>query len=175
AIDLADGSVAGILRLANPVAAATGDRFVLRRAGRAIDAIVGGVVLDAAPARGVSRRRQTPDRVARLHRAVHARDGRSIEAAGLAFPGATGAGAGEVWLAPDAADAVGSAVLQAVVIDPTVTGARIAATRSLRRVVTIDRSGATLAARAVVDGLVESGRLVAEGASLRPAGAAATA
>ncbi len=41
-----------ILRLAGPIAIAPGDRFVLRRRA-ARDPIVGGLVLDAAPARGV--------------------------------------------------------------------------------------------------------------------------
>ena len=58
AIGLPDGTVAAILRLAEPLAAAPGDRFVLRRSGGA-DPVVGGSVLDVAPARGVSRRRQT--------------------------------------------------------------------------------------------------------------------
>ena len=64
AIDLPDGTaVAAILRLAEPVAAAPGDRFVLRRpSGR--DQVVGGQVVDVMPARGVSRRRQTSARVA---------------------------------------------------------------------------------------------------------------
>ena len=52
-----------ILRLAEPIAVAPGDRFVLRRSGGR-DPIVGGAVLDVEPPRGVSRRRQTVERVA---------------------------------------------------------------------------------------------------------------
>ncbi len=73
ALDLQDGSVGAILRLAAPLAVAAGDRLVLRRQSGA-ERIVGGVVLDGAPARGVARRRQTPDRVSAL--ADGARGGR---------------------------------------------------------------------------------------------------
>ena len=73
AIDLPGGTdVAAILRLAEPVAAAPGDRFVLRRPSGAHQ-VVGGQVIDVAPARGVSRRRQTAERVAALTAAVVAR------------------------------------------------------------------------------------------------------
>ncbi len=53
---------AAILRLAAPVAVAIGDRLVLRRPASR-DPIVGAVVLDPMPARGISRRRQTAERV----------------------------------------------------------------------------------------------------------------
>ena len=58
--------------LPTPVALAPGDRFVLRR-GPAM-APVGGVVLDVAPPRGISRRRQTAARVATLRTGVPERD-----------------------------------------------------------------------------------------------------
>ena len=60
---------AGIVRLGVPVAARPGDRFVLRRPGAAP---VGGRALDVVPPRGLSRRRQTPDRVAALASATGA-------------------------------------------------------------------------------------------------------
>ncbi len=71
AIDLPDGSVIAILRLAEPIAAAQGDRFVLRRSGGA-GPVVGGAVLDVEPPRGVSRRRQTVERMAGLAGAIEA-------------------------------------------------------------------------------------------------------
>ena len=46
ALDLPDGTSAGILRFSGPLAVATGDRLVLRRTGGA-DRVVGAVVLDA--------------------------------------------------------------------------------------------------------------------------------
>ena len=60
ALTLPDGRPAGILRLRQPIALRGGDRFVLRRGAQVPP--VGGVVLDAIPPRGISRRRQTPDR-----------------------------------------------------------------------------------------------------------------
>ena len=65
AIDLPGGSALAILRLDTPVAAAPGDRFALRRPSPG-SAAGGGVVLDAQPPRGVSRRRLTPKRAVPL-------------------------------------------------------------------------------------------------------------
>ncbi len=106
ALDLADGTAAAILRLTGPIATAPGDRFVLRRAsGR--DPIVGGLVIDAAPARGVSRRRQTAERVGRLAAAVAAGDETAAAAARLDLHGILARGDGTVALAPDVAEAAG--------------------------------------------------------------------
>jgi selenocysteine-specific elongation factor len=69
AIDLPDGDVAAILRLAAPVAAAQGDRFVIRGAA-GDERTVGGTVLDPSPPRGISRRRQTEARLRRLAEAT---------------------------------------------------------------------------------------------------------
>ncbi len=66
ALTLPDGRAAGIVRLAAPMALRPGDRFVVRRGAQADP--VGGVVLDTLPPRGVSRRRQTVERVAALAR-----------------------------------------------------------------------------------------------------------
>ena len=65
AIDLPDGSSLAILRLDAAIAAAPGDRFALRRPSPGSVA-GGGVVLDAQPPRGVSRRRMTEARAAAL-------------------------------------------------------------------------------------------------------------
>jgi selenocysteine-specific elongation factor len=65
ALDLPDGSVLAILRLAHPIAAAAGDPFALRQPSPGSTA-GGGVVLDPLPPRGISRRRLTPSRAAAL-------------------------------------------------------------------------------------------------------------
>ena len=65
AVDLPDGTAVAILRLERPVAAAPGDRFVLRRPSPAAT-VTGGRVLDPDPPRGVARRRTTVGRLAAL-------------------------------------------------------------------------------------------------------------
>ena len=73
AVGLPDGSVAAVLRLGSSVATFTGNRGVLRRPSPG--EVLGGVrVLDAVPARGISRRRATPERLAGLAAAVADRD-----------------------------------------------------------------------------------------------------
>jgi selenocysteine-specific elongation factor len=69
AVDLPDGSRLAILRLDGEVAAAPGDRFALRRPSPGSSA-GGGVVLDPAPPRGVSRRRFSAARAEALASAV---------------------------------------------------------------------------------------------------------
>ena len=90
---------AGIVRLASPIAARAGDRFVLRRSGAPP---VGGRILDVAPPRGLSRRRQTADRVAALAAAT----GDAVGLARLDLHGALVVD-GRVDLAPDVACPVG--------------------------------------------------------------------
>jgi selenocysteine-specific elongation factor len=172
AIDLAKGRVAAIVRLSAPVAAASGDRFVVRRGGSGSDAIVGGVVLDPTPARGVSRRRQTRDRVVGLAGAVHAGDEPAIRSARLELLGVAASEGDGVALATDVADTAGAAVLDAVGSGSTLTAARAAAARSLRRLVTIDRSATSAAAQTILEGLVGGGRLETSGSTVRPAGTA---
>ena len=62
---LPDGGLAVVLRLAEPIAIAPGDRFVLRRPSPG-GTLAGGRVIDADPPRGASRRRATPDRLVAL-------------------------------------------------------------------------------------------------------------
>ena len=50
ALELPDGAAAAVLRLDTSIAAATGDRFVLRRAATSGPAVLGGVILDPLPA-----------------------------------------------------------------------------------------------------------------------------
>ena len=68
-VDLPDGRLAAILRLDRPIATLTGDRGVLRRPSPG-DLVAGLVVLDARPARRVSRRRASPERIAALATAI---------------------------------------------------------------------------------------------------------
>jgi selenocysteine-specific elongation factor len=158
AIDLRDGTAAGIVRLAVPMALAPGDRFVLRRGPD--HAPVGGVVLDVDPPRALGRRRQTPDRVAAV--AAGEPDAR------LELHGALVAG-GRVELADDVRTAAVDAALASVPSD----GARTATVRgavatTLRRGTGLGRDDAAAAAQHVVDGMVQAGTLTRDGDRLRP-------
>jgi selenocysteine-specific elongation factor len=166
---LPGGSVGAILRLETPVAAAVGDRFVLRRATPA--AINGGIVLDPVPARGVSRRRQTAARVAALAAAVHAGDAAAVLDASVELHGILAA-----RLAPDVMDAARGAALATVTehhaVSPADAGpssgiVRTAVARSLRRAATLSREDAAVIAGRVVDELVRGGELVRDGDRLR--------
>ena len=70
---LPDGSMTAVLRLSRPVAVAVGDRAVLRRPSPG-DLMAAVRVLDTDPARGISRRRADPERVAELARTIAERD-----------------------------------------------------------------------------------------------------
>jgi selenocysteine-specific elongation factor len=168
ALELPDG-VAGILRLDEPVAVATGDRFVLRRAGGE-PAIVGGVVLDPSPARGVSRRRQTHDRVGALAGAVASGDLAAIQAARTDLHGILPPDR----VAPDVretARAVGRAAVDTQ--GSTLTSVRTAVARSLRRTATITADAVLPIAATLVNELVGEGLLARDGDRLRLPGLAA--
>ncbi len=172
ALDLPDGTSGAILRLAAPIAVATGDRLVLRRTSGA-ERIVGAVVLDPLPARGISRRRQTGERVARLAAAVAAGDAPATEAARLDLHGAlppAGPGPGPLRIAPDVEAAVDAEVLGAVDPASDLPAARAVAATALRRRATIDRTAAATAGAAVLERLVADGRLVRDGATVRRPG-----
>ncbi len=172
AIDLADGAAAAILRLSAPIAVAPGDRLVLRR-GAGADRIVGGLVIDALPARGVSRRRQTAERVGRLAAAVAAGDGAAARAARLDLHGVLDGedGRSGVVAAPDVVETVESAILRAVGDEASLDDVRAVAARTLRREATIDRTAALALGSELIAGLVRDGRLVREGTTLRSPGA----
>ncbi len=112
ALDLPDGSAGAILRLAAPLAVAAGDRLVMRRLSGA-ERIVGAVVLDGVPARGVARRRQSPDRVWALATALTRREPAAIAAARLDLHGALpgGDGTARVAVAPDVVGAIDEALV----------------------------------------------------------------
>ena len=162
---LPDGGAAGIVRFAGPVALRPGDRFVLRR-GQAITP-VGGTVLDTCPPRGISRRRQSPERIAAL--AVGGLDAR------LDLHGAIATGAGRVGLAQDVIDAATSATMTAIGDGAALARIRAATAGAIRRLATLRRDDAAAAAVGLIDQLIDDGRLVREGDMVRPAGTARVA
>ena len=173
-LELAGGAVATV-RLGDSLATRPGDRFVLRRGAPGLP--VGGVVLDPLPARGISRRRQTAERVERLDRAViggeSARD--AVAAARLELHGAVAEGR-HVTLAEDVARAAGETALEAVgsaAVGAPLAVVRAAVERSIRGRATIRRDAAAVAAAGLVDTLVADGDLVREGDRLRRSGVAA--
>jgi selenocysteine-specific elongation factor len=182
ALELPGGAAAALLRLDAFVAAATGDRFVLRRAATSGPAVVGGVILDPLPARGVSRRRQTPERVAALAAAAQAGELAAVDAARIELHGIV---VNERHVAADVRVAATAAALDAVRAHhaarpgdagPTLAALRSAAARALRRQATVSAGDAAARAAVLVDELVSEGRLVREGDRVRapdhqPAGA----
>jgi selenocysteine-specific elongation factor len=152
ALTVADGRAAGIVRLSEPIALRAGDRFVFRRGAPVLP--VGGVVLDPDPPRGISRRRQTADRVEAL--AGGAASAR-VELHGL-LDGA---------LAPDVAGVAESAAFAAVAPQAPLLRARAAVAQALRRSVTVRRDRALAVAAAMIERLVRDGRLVQDEGILR--------
>jgi selenocysteine-specific elongation factor len=176
AVDLPDTAAAAIVRLSAPIAAAPGDRFVLRRASGP-DRVVGGIVLDVAPPRGISRRRQSPERVRLLAEAIDARGSSPTAAAAarLDLHGALAGSEGGILLAADVAAAAAGDVLAALEADrsgadearPGLGPVRARAARVLRRMTTLRREEANAAAAALIEWLVADGRLVRDGDGLR--------
>jgi selenocysteine-specific elongation factor len=170
ALTLPDGRPAGIVRLAERVAMRPGDHIVLRR-GPATRPI-GGVVLDARPPRGLSRRRQTPGRLAAL---MSGADEARLDLHGALVEGR------RVMLADDVAEAARGAAIDAVASTPgdvsavPVTTVRAAAAAELRRLVSIRRDDAITAGSSLVDGLIADGRLVRDGDTVRLPGSAVAA
>ena len=171
AIELSGGSSIAILRLDAPMAAAPGDRFALRSPSAGSTA-GGGVVLDPAPPRGISRRRLTPDRAEALavspagslaaridlHGALRETDGWRL------------AGDVEAALAARARETVAAHHLA----DPASPGLVIGSLRSAvaleaRRRITLRRADADDVARQVVDGLIAGGALAREEDRVRDA------
>jgi selenocysteine-specific elongation factor len=167
-LELPGGSRLALLRLDREIAAAPGDRFALRRPSPGSTA-GGGIVLDADPPRGVSRRRLTPDRAAALL-------GADTGAARLALHGAIVRPGEEPRLAPDVAAALETRAVALVAAHheaaPDDPGMPLAALRpevalAARRLVTLGRAAADQVARATVDRLVADGRLARDGDRLR--------
>jgi selenocysteine-specific elongation factor len=161
ALVLPDGTSAGIVRFGGPLALRPGDRFVLRR-GQAITP-VGGTIIDTEPARGISRRRQTAERVGRLAVAPDA-------AARLDLHGVL-VDHGRVNLAPDVVEVAGAAVLEGVgPAGDRVGPLRAKAAIALRRLVSLRRDTAAVAADGLIDRLVADGLIVRDGDHLRRPG-----
>ncbi len=164
---------AGIVRLAAPIAARPGDRFVLRR-DRAEPA--GGVILDVRPPRGLSRRRQTAARVAALAATTGEAD--AHDAARLDLHGVLVID-GRAQLAEDVASAGAVAVLAAGDTagssGATLPAARSAAAAAIRRLATVRREDAGPVGTAIVDRLVAASRLVRDGDVVRLPGSAPAA
>jgi selenocysteine-specific elongation factor len=160
ALVLDDGRPAGIVRLTEPVALRPGDRLVLRRGPSA--ALLGGTVLDIEPPRGISRRRQTGDRVSAL--AAAAPDAR------LDLHGSL-----DGRLALDVAALAAAAAVDAVGDATPLARVRTAVAQALRRVVTIRRDDALDVAARVVDDVIAAGGLIRDGDVLRRPGTAAAA
>jgi selenocysteine-specific elongation factor len=165
-VDLEGGEVSAVLRLDAALAVAPGDRFVLRRPSPAAT-LAGGRVLDPAPARGVSRRRATPERIRAL--AGVPPGGEAWSAARLELHGATDRG-----LAPDVAADLDRAIVAAVQerSEHGLAGLRTLAARTLRRSVSLDPAGLERLASGAIESLVASGRLDRQGDRIRLAGSA---
>ena len=166
------------LRLAAPIAVAPGDRAVLRRTS-GTERVVGATALDIAPPRGISRRRQSIERVARLATTVAMGDRAAIVAARLDLHGALEPVSGPVTVAPDVRTYVGAAVVESVAEAVegamTLTAARTVAARELRRRVTLGRDAAASAAAGLVDELVRDRRLTRDDLDVRRPGTAPAA
>jgi selenocysteine-specific elongation factor len=171
AIGLPGGAAGAMLRLDEPIAVALGDRFVLRRAAGE-PAVIGGIVLDPAPARGMSRRRQTPERVATLAGAIAVGDATSISAARTDLHGIRPPSG----LAPDIRAAARATAVDAVAahhaaspdgLGPPLVSVRAAVAGTLRRAASVSSPNALAIAAALVDDLVADGRLLREGDRVR--------
>jgi selenocysteine-specific elongation factor len=182
------GAGVAVLHLARQIAAMTGARAVLRDPGSG--RTVGGVtLLDTAPPRGVSRRRMTAERMARLATAGSADDAIAAMldlhgtlssdrvvavSAALASGPATPPppGSSSLALAPDVAAAMADAAREVATSAPSMAQLRATLITRLRRLVSVDRAMAAPAADAVdrvITELVEGGELEGDGDAIRPA------
>ena len=176
AIELPDGTWLAILRLARPIAAAAGDRFALRRPSPGSTA-GGGVVLDALPPRGISRRRLNAERAGALAggRRTGGRGARCTPHGSTSTARSRPAGRGG-WRPTSrrrSAMAATGLVTAHHAAEPASPGLplptlRVDSSRSLaRRRVTLGRAGADAVARAVVDAAITGGVLVQDGDRVR--------
>jgi selenocysteine-specific elongation factor len=163
-MDLGNGEGSAILRLDRAIAAAPGDRFVLRRPSP-IETLAGGRVLDPVPPRGVSRRRATPQRMRAL--AGAAVDSAAWRDARLDLHGAFGGVPPRI--APDVAVSIDDVLVAEVDRRPGVRVAELTRTAvtAVRHLVNLPvpagEVGDDVGRRIVgarLEQLVESGRLV---------------
>ena len=179
-VDLEGGGGTAILRIERPVALAPGDRLALRRPSPA-ETLGGGRVLDAQPARGVARRRATPERlrsIAVADPATSAWSDARLDLHGAAPALGPGPDAANRWhLAPDVAAAVDTALMAALEAPGELRSGdllRLGAGELRRRVgplAGLGRSAADAAAARMVgeriDALVAAGRLSREADRVR--------
>jgi selenocysteine-specific elongation factor len=174
AIDAAGGWSVALLRLDRPIAAAAGDRFALRRPSPGSTA-GGGVVLDALPPRGVSRRRLTRERATASLAAAQGVDPEARADAGVDLHGALRRG-GRWSLAPDVVAALDEQAAALVAAhhasEPDSPGLADAVLRhdlalAGRRLVTLGATAADEVARHVIDTLVARGALARDHERLR--------
>jgi len=177
AVTLPDGRVTAVLRLAAPIATFASARAVLRRPSPG-DLAAGVTILDARPARGVSRRRAPPELLATLAVAIDDLDLDATADARVALHGLL-AGADRLLLAPDVRDALETAALAAIAAhhdaEPASSGLPAPALRgTLRsafgRLVTIrgdDAPAVEAGIAAVLDDLVVRRRLARDGDRFR--------
>jgi selenocysteine-specific elongation factor len=178
AIDLGAGQGSAILRLERPIALAPGDRFGLRRLSP-VETLGGGRVLDPRPARGIARRRASPERVRALAVAPAGSD--AWRAARLELHGVLEGPPATV--AADVADELDGALVDLVERRPAIRIAeltRAIATRLRRRVGGFG-SSAEVEANAThrivtgrLDTLVAEGRVRRDADRILPPGVAAT-
>jgi selenocysteine-specific elongation factor len=167
------GEVVLILRLAEPLAIAPGDRFVLRRPSPG-GTLAGGRVIDADPPRGASRRRANPERLATLAAAPALGD--AWAAARLELHGAA---TDSPALAPDLAAWLDERIVSAVITAPEGEGEvsraalRTTLARELRHHVTLDPAAAANFVSGAIERLVSDGRVAVTGDRLRDPGRAA--
>ena len=176
-VDLPDGRRIAWIRLDRPIAAANGDRIVLRRPSPPAT-IAGGLVLDASPPIGPSRRRATAERLAAMANATGAASAAvRLDLHGV-VPDRSGTDFGGFRLAADVlADMEDQAVVRVAAepADRSSRGHRLAELRAalaghLRRGVTVDGRAAATIAMAVLNRMVDDGRLDQDGDLIRPPG-----
>jgi selenocysteine-specific elongation factor len=189
-VPLPDGRVIARLRLARPVAVATGDHFVLRRTASG-SRVIGGSVLDPSPPIGPSRRRITPDLLAGLASTSATEQSRALVGLhGVLEPGRLPADdladetlgairlAGRLLARPivaaletEAFEAVATHA-RAAPLAPGVSRAelRVTLVRSLRRAASVDPRGADSIIDGLLAGLVAAGRLARDGDQLHESG-----
>ncbi len=174
---LPEGEMTALIRLEASIAAAPGDRFVLRRPSPA-EPLAGGRVLDPRPPTGAPWRRATAAEVGALARATTAHE---RAAALLALHGALPRARPEVAMLPEgSATPAGRLVLAAPLASDLVAAAlaavgagpgdgtplaalRVRLGRALRRRASVDPAAAADAAGSLVDAVVAAGRLARTG------------
>ncbi|HXR26887.1 MAG TPA: selenocysteine-specific translation elongation factor [Candidatus Baltobacteraceae bacterium] len=165
---LADGRQIATLRLAVPIAAAPGNRFVVRVPSPGRTA-AGGIVLDSAPPVGPSRRRASAGRLVALAMVRES----DAAAARLELHGVIARPAGRVGAMgrPEVAADLDAALHDEAVALPGASGmplaeARRALVRSLRRQATVDEATAAAIIGRLLDELTTGGRLARAGDAL---------